>query len=129
MSAGAFIRSKYEMSTPADKVIPIRVQPETLLLKVGATANAAPSGTVDADWPSAKVSGSRRGIGIYARMVSFVFTGSGPAGYKEGSVMSLPALTPEFGALVGRGVAGKYTVGATEYDIEFISKVKPEVVK
>lgn len=90
MSAGAFTTSKYA-STATATVHPIRVQPETLALQLGSTANAAPSGT--AVLPSAQVSRGRRSIGINARTVTIKFaTGAAPTGYKAESPITLPWL-------------------------------------
>jgi hypothetical protein len=90
MSAGAFSTSKYD-STATDLIHPIRVQPETLALQLGSTANAAPSGT--AVLPSAQVSRGKRSIGINARTVTIKFAaGSVPTGYKAESPITLPWL-------------------------------------
>ena len=90
MSSGAFVTSKYS-STATATIHPIRVQPETLALQLGSTANAAPSGT--AVLPSAQVSGGSRSIGINARTVTVKFaTGSVPSGYKAESPITLPWL-------------------------------------
>jgi len=90
MSSGAFVTSKYA-STATATIHPIRVQPETLALQLGSTANAAPSGT--AVLPSAQVSRGRRSIGINARTVTVKFAaGSVPSGYKAESPITLPWL-------------------------------------
>lgn len=90
MSSGAFVTSKYASSATAT-VHPIRVQPETLALQLGSTANAAPSGT--AVLPSAQVGRGKRSIGINARTVSIKFTaGNVPSGYKVESPITLPWL-------------------------------------
>lgn len=129
MSAGAFVRSKYQMTFPENVVVPIRVQPETLTLTIGNTANTAPGTDVTSGWPSAQVSGGRRGLGIYARTASFVITGTPPAGYKAGSVLTLPILNRALAALIDIGVQGTYEIGGQARAIEFIGKVRPEKVR
>lgn len=59
---------------------PIRVQPETLAATFDGTANAAPSGPATSDI-SAQVTGSRRGLGLFARYVTVIFTATPPTGY------------------------------------------------
>lgn len=90
MSAGAFITSRYGSNTLATQH-PIRVQPETLEITLGGTANAAPVGT--SILPSAQVSRSRRALGINARTITFKFPeGGAPTGYKELSPITVPWL-------------------------------------
>jgi len=90
MSQGAFIISSYS-STALGTVHPIRVQPETLGLQIGAVANAAAAGT--RVLPSAQVSQGKRKKGLNARTVTFKFApGAAPAGYKPESPISLPWL-------------------------------------
>jgi len=90
MSQGPFTTSRYE-SDILGTIHPIRVQPETLAITLGGTANAAPAGT--AVKPSAQVSQSKRAIGINARTVTFKFAaGSEPEGYKPDSPISVPWL-------------------------------------
>lgn len=129
MSAGSFVRSKYQMTTPANVVVPIRVQPETLSLECESVENVPPTGDITAGWPSANVSGSRRRSGIYARMCRFVITGNFPAGYKQGSVISLPCLTRAFADAVAPGKTGTYEVAGSARPVEFVGKARAEVVR
>ena len=105
MSAGAFSRSRY--AADSGEIHPIRVQPETLALTLGGTANAAPAGAVTSSI-SAKVSGGRRNLGLKARMVSLAFTGAVPDGYEPDSVTRVPILTPALFTAIGRGTTGTY---------------------
>lgn len=90
MSSGVFQRVNYESNTLGTEH-PVRVQPETLAITIGATPNAAPAGT--AVLPSAQVSQSRRALGINARTLTFKFPeASVPAGYKADSPISVPWL-------------------------------------
>jgi hypothetical protein len=129
MSSGAFINSKYQMTTPDDVILAIRVQPETLTLECDSVENTPPTGEVTDGWPSVSVSGSRRRAGVYARMCSFKITGTLPAGYKEGSIISLPCLNRAFAAAVGKSKTGTYTIGGTARTVEFVGKARPEVVR
>lgn len=90
MSAGAFTISAYA-SNVLGTTHRIRIQPETLALQLGATANAAPAGP--AVLPSAVVSKSQRSAGINARTVTIKFpVGGAPTGYKADSPITLPWL-------------------------------------
>jgi len=90
MSAGVFQTALYS-SNVTGSVHPIRVQPETLSLTIGGTANAQPSGT--AILPSAQVSKGKRSIGINARTVTIKFAdGNEPDGYKPDSPITVPWL-------------------------------------
>ena len=93
MSAGNFVISRYEANN--GDVFPIRIQPETLGLTLGGTANSAPTDAVDQS-VFARTGGGRRRYGRQARQVRVRFTGQPPTGYAENSVITLPALTPEF---------------------------------
>jgi hypothetical protein len=90
MSAGVFQTVLYS-SNVTGTIHPIRVQPETLSLSLGGTANAAATGT--AILPSAQVSKGKRSIGINARTVTVKFaTGNEPDGYKPNSPITVPWL-------------------------------------
>lgn len=86
MSAGRYIRSTYQ--TDGGQIVPIRVQPETI-----AAFNAAPVGALSAGFPSAKVSKTRREIGIGARHVTLKWVGDVPSGYEPTGVLRVPVLT------------------------------------
>lgn len=81
MSAGPFSRSFY--ADDDGEIHPIRLQPETLAATFAGTANAAPAGPATSDI-SARVSGSRRGKGLFARYVTIAFTATPPTGYAVG---------------------------------------------
>lgn len=103
--AGAFTLSKYE--TDNDNVVPIKVQPETLTANVG-SANAAPSGAVEAGFPSAQVSKGRRAIGINARTVSVKFTATPPTGYATNATYRIPIMTKTVWDAATKGTTGTY---------------------
>lgn len=90
MSSGAFTTSLYS-SNLTGLVHPIRIQPETLAVTLGGTANAAATGT--AVLPSAQVSKGKRSIGINARTITIKFAaGTVPTNYKAESPITLPWL-------------------------------------
>lgn len=101
MSAGPFERSKYESND--GEIYSIRVQPETLALTLGGSANAAPTGAVTQE-VSARVSGGNRQIGLKARAVSLAWTGTPPTGYKAGELVRVPILTEDlYDSVTGNG--------------------------
>ena len=90
MSQGSFLIVNYE-SNKLGTIHPIRIQPETLTLNIGAVSNAAPAGT--AILPSAQVSQGKRKKGLNSRSVTFKFApGDEPTGYKAESPITLPWL-------------------------------------
>lgn len=91
MSEGVFSRTIYEADS--GDFHPIRVQPETLTLTFGSTANAAGAGPID-NPISAKVSNGNRSFGVKPRSVTLVFETTAPTGYKVNSPFRLPILTP-----------------------------------
>lgn len=106
MSSGSFARSKY--ADDSGVVHPIRIQPETLALTIGGTANAAPAGNIAAGVVSAKVSGSSRSLGLTARKVRFQFSGAVPDGYKPASTISLPWLVQSTFGAISPNATGTY---------------------
>lgn len=111
MSAGAFANVKYESD---DGVLhPIRVQPETVALTIGGAANNVPpepAGTTKSKI-SARVGGSRSGIGLYARMVYIKFgdtEGAQPDGYKRGGRTAVPILTQSLFGAITKNDTGNY---------------------
>lgn len=106
MSAGQFITTKYE--SDSGNIYPIRVQPETTALVLNGQVNNPPSGA-QTEGVLARVSGGRRRIGLKARNVRIQFAGAAPDGYKDGSTITLPILTPAvFNALPTTGGTGTY---------------------
>lgn len=111
MSAGAFTRTFY--TDDDGEVHPIRLQPETLEAEFNNVANAAPAGPATSDI-SARVTGSRRGRGLFARYVTVVFTATPPAGYKAGTYykIAVPSATVFNGVTVNQ--TGQYLNVATQ---------------
>lgn len=127
MSAGSFLNTGYETNT--DVIHPIRVQPETLSLTLNSVSNAAPTTAIATSVPSAKVSGSRRAIGVNARLVRVRITdGTPPDGYVVGGVITLPVLTQVAFAAYAKGTTGTYTLNGTAYAIEFVGKTPETIV-
>ena len=114
MSAGAFVKSKYE-ATPDNGggIYSVKVQPETLACVIATVANAAPAGAVDQK-VSARVGGGKRKIGMNCATISLKFTGTLPTGYKMDGILTIPGLTPAFRAAAAVGATGTYLGQAVE---------------
>lgn len=104
MSAGAFLRTKYQ--SDSGTIYAIRVQPETVAANIGG-ANTAPAGAIDGEG-SVKARGGSREIGIKARKVRVKFTGAVPDGYKPDTVLEIPILTPSVYQSIGTNATGTY---------------------
>jgi hypothetical protein len=111
MSAGVFETGKYEC-VKTGGIHKIKVQPETKGLTLGGTANAYPAGAIDTS-PSAKVSSSRRKIGITPRTVTIRMTAAG-AGLAVGSVIRLPWFVDSTWQALADGATGTYQTFACE---------------
>ena len=105
MSSGPFSLAQYQ--TDQNNIVPIKVQPETLAASIGGQTNSSASGTLSAGFPSAKVSGTNRTIGINARTVSIKLTAT-LSGYKSDSTLKIPALTQTFYNACQVGATGDY---------------------
>jgi hypothetical protein len=115
MSAGAFTRTFYEDDD--GDIHPIRLQPETLAATFASVANAAPAGPVDNEI-SAQVTGSRRGLGLFARYVTVKFTATPPTGYVANAFYKIAIPNPTVYAGITVNSAGEYL----ETAIQVISK-------
>lgn len=123
MSAGNFIRSKYETSLEnGGGIYPIRIQPETAQLTIAGQANAAPAGNID-QLVTAKANKSNGAYGVGARAVTLAFTGAPPDGY-SGENVRVAVLTPDAFAAYTVGATGTY-LGAA---VEVVSRL-PESVR
>ncbi len=89
MSSGPFEKTKYEHSS--GDIYGIRVQPETLTAVIAGVTNTAPAGAVDQS-TFARVSGNRRGYGMFARRAYLKVTAAGTSGYAIGSILTVPML-------------------------------------
>lgn len=122
MSSGPFITSTYE--TNRGELHPVKVQPETITLVLGGNANAANPGDRTSNI-RARVTGSRRGYGVFCRTVSIKFAdGSAPAGYKQDSVIRVPWLSPDGYEELGDGDTGLYLGVACVYVGKSPEKIK-----
>jgi hypothetical protein len=108
---GSFERSKYE--TNKAFVTGIRVQDETIACTIGGITNDPPEGARTSGFPSARVSGSSRTIGLNARTVTLTLTAA-KTGYTIGKPLTIPALTPEFYDACETGETGTYLGVACE---------------
>jgi len=96
MSAGAFVRSRYQASYTGTPIHPIRVQPESIAASIGGVVNNPPAAAA-ANPISARVSGGKRTLGLTARKVIIAApTASPPTGYLPGGKTVIPALTEAF---------------------------------
>jgi hypothetical protein len=120
LSSGNFLRAFYETDSLA--ICAVSIQPETAALALDGVTNAIPAGPAD-QLASAKVSGSRREIGVICRGVYVEFDGAPPEGYSEGSVIFLPWLQPATFAALPNNATGTY-LGAS---VRLVGK-KPEFV-
>lgn len=102
MSSGRFEVSTYEMDD--GNIIKIRVQPETLAADLG-TVNAAPVGAVSVPNLSAKVSGSKRSIGVNARTVTVRFTSTLPDDYSGDDISGIPVLVKATFDAINKGLS------------------------
>jgi len=111
MSAGAFTRTFY--ADDDGDIHPIRLQPETLSAEFDSVVNAAPAGPVDSDI-SAQVTGSRRGLGLFARYVTVKFTAAPPSGYKADQVYKITVPSKTVYDAIGVNDTGEYLEVATQ---------------
>lgn len=106
MSAGEFEIGRYE-SNELGQVMPVRVQPETLLLFVAGTVNAIPT-TPTSLGLFAQVGKNRNAYGVGCRSVTIKWTGEPPEGYKEGESLRIPVMTQAAYTAYIPGSTGNY---------------------
>lgn len=105
MSAGAFVKTKYEADN--GEIHPCKVQPETLAANLG-SVNAAPAGAVTIGI-KARSTGGNRAYGIKMRAVSVRFTGAVPDDYEPGQILRIPVMTlAVFNAIEADVTTGTY---------------------
>ena len=106
MSSGEFIIGRYE-SNELGAIMPVRVQPETLLLFIGGTVNAVATGTVNLGL-FAQVSKNKKSYGVGCRTVSIRWVGTAPDGYKAGEALTIPVMTLAAYTVYTPGTTGSY---------------------
>jgi len=111
MSAGRFEDGKYE--TNDGDVYACRAQPESKGLTLGGVANAYPPGVID-QATSARLTGSKRQIGVTARTVRVQLTAV-LAGYKPEAILTVPVFTEAVYNGYVRGQVGTYLATAVKY--------------
>lgn len=126
MSAGSPIMTVYE--TNQALYFPITIQPETESLTLNSVANTASANTAGVGFPSAKVSGGRRSIGVNARLIRVKFTSTIPDGYKTDGILTLPVLQLATFNAYARGQTGTYTLNGTAYDVRYVGKTPESVI-
>lgn len=105
MSAGPFVISRY-FSSELNEVMPIRLQPETLIF-AGGVANEPPAQGVSLAL-YANSGGSKRSYGVHARSVSLEWIGTPPAGYAPGRRVRVPVMTQGAYSAYIPGTEGQY---------------------
>lgn len=105
MSSGGFSRSKYELDGSA-QIVPVRVQPETILLDIDGTTNAEPAGNVTLS-VTAYTRKSARQYGIGCRSITIAWNAGPPANYEDEN-LSIPILTVAAFAAINVGDTGTY---------------------
>jgi len=105
MSSGPFTDTRY--AADSGDVYGITVQPETLSLTIATVANDPPAGPVDQP-VLARVSGSRRGYGVFARTARVRVTAAGTSGLTIGSVITLPLLNGDIYDVARKPNTGTY---------------------
>jgi len=111
MSAGAFSRVFYESETGL--IHPIRVQPETLAATFDGDTNAAVDGPATS-LISAQVTGSRRGLGLFARFATVVFPATPQTGYLVGQSYRIVVPDPAIWNAITALSPGTYLGVATQ---------------
>lgn len=117
MSAGNFLRSKYQASYgDGTKVHPIRIQPELLDIDFAVLSNIEPDGAIN-NPISAIASLGKNALGLRPRYVTVKRNplGSGVPGYADESTIRLTILKPDVwdSVTVGEDITylgGTYTV-------------------
>lgn len=114
MSAGAFIRTLYQLDTGnGGGVCRLEIQPETELLTDGTTVNDAPAGPVTIPI-TAKVSLGNGANGIKPRSITFAWDdGQQPVNY-TGDPLRIPILTEAAFAAYQLGTQLTYLGGTGE---------------
>lgn len=123
-SQGPFDVAIYEGDVGTFKY-PIKVQPETVGLTLGGTANSSATGDATEGLPSAKVSGSRRAIGVHPRTVTIKVTATGvTTGNPKGTILQIPVLTKAAYASYTKGKTGLYQ----DDTVVVVNKTKENIV-
>jgi len=127
MSAGAFSFTRYEYNGGAI-VRRIRVQPETLGLTLGGTANTAPTAALaPTGLETLKFRSGRRGFGVKPRTVTVRMTADGTGSTGDylgtGSLHTIPILQES----VWQGYAAEQTGTYLGIACEFVNKSNEEI--
>jgi hypothetical protein len=128
MSAGEFLKGRYEATYATNRIHPIRIQPETAALDVGGVTNDLPADPINTPI-SALVSRGRRSRGLVVRTVTIKAPiDNPPAGYTPGGLTTIPCLTPAFFAVCAAAddTTEVTYLGTTGYRVSYVSD---EVVK
>lgn len=121
MSAGPFTSTFYEDNN--GDIHGIRLQPETLTAVFNGVTNATPGGPATAGAVRARITGSRRGYGVFARFATVVFTATPPTGYDTGTYYRIAVPDPT----VYNGIADLDTGTYLGTAIQVISKTNEKI--
>lgn len=105
MSAGPFLDAFYE--SQSGRIYPCRAQPESAALVLGGVTNAIPAGPATEE-VSARMNGSRRGLGMNARHVRVRFGATPPTGYLANAIVRVPVFQPSVFAQYAKNQTGTY---------------------
>ncbi len=111
MSSGIFENGRYE--TNDGDIYFCKAQPESKGLILDGVTNAYPVGDVD-QATSARLTGSKRQIGVTARTVRVRLTAA-LAGYKPEAILTIPVFTETVYNGFVKGQTGTYLGTAVEY--------------
>lgn len=125
MSAGPLKKGFY--TTDNGDTVKCSFQPETESLTINAVANTAPTGPGASGFPSAKVSGGRRDIGINCRLIRIKFD-TAPTGYKQDGIITLPVFSSTVFAGYQAQTTGTYDVGGGALAITIVG-FSPEAIR
>jgi len=104
MSAGAFSRTRYLMSTEnGGFILRARVQPETIAAAWNPPVTGTPTGP-----GSARMSATGRKIGVRARYITGRWTGAVPDGYQLNGTVRVPIMSPTAYAAIDVGSTLSY---------------------
>lgn len=122
MSAGSFINSRYQSDDGT--IHQIKLQPETVAMTVGGTANAAPTGAIDSVF-AAEVNRGAKAYGLKPRKINVSFEGEPPTGYRPYTSLSLPILTTDLFEAISDNDVVVYNGGSGKVSSKVAENIRP----
>lgn len=126
MSAGAFEDGKYLSGNSF--VYPVRVQPESKALTLGAVANAYPAGDLTANIGSLPLTGGRRRFGVIPRTVTVEMTEAPTGAVADYAGVGSTFVVPVFNSTVWTGYTKGQTGTYLGTAVKFVNK-SPELIR